>query len=475
MATPVILINSATGSDTLASGAGPGTALTGTAGATDGAGTTVTLDNGTNLTGVATDGSHVLYFSDATAGHKNFTSITGSAGSGGPTPTVTVSPALTISLSGKSWAIGGKRASLLGGASTRLTNNNGGTGDAQAGWILRMESGHSETTASRWDVRTANSSTANGAIIIEGVAGAAVMPVITTSSDVVTRNGYTILRNFALTNTGTNNPFIVANAGSGSCRIEGMKLTGAAGTGTIIALGSGYQLIGNTILNGTTGVTAGQNTQILNNVISGGSSDGISRSGDCSGIMIAGNIIKAMGGDGIDITQTRTDGFASYSIVGNTINGCTGSGIQISGDNEALRATTILNNILSNNGAYGLKFVDSETVTNLQARGIIVLGNNTFNNSSGDYLPADVGDLYQQGDSGLDPQFVSTTTDLSIGTNLKAQGYPKAGSQLIGGQGSPLTTYNYVDPGAAQRQEVAGASFQGLADEGLSYASKVNW
>src|SRR6185436_2089858 len=90
MAFPTMLFNSSTGSDTLASGAGPGTAITGTAarsvaasnrsigfyGATD------------DLSGVATDGSAVVFLNVATAGQRNFSSIaavkhtrqTGSAG-----------------------------------------------------------------------------------------------------------------------------------------------------------------------------------------------------------------------------------------------------------------------------------------------------------------------------------------------------------------------------------------------------------
>src|SRR3954463_10134754 len=129
MALPTILIDSATGSDTTASGAGPGTALTGSAGVSAGDGLSVTLDGSPDLTGVATDGSHVLYFADATAGNRNFAKIT-AANNG--TKVVTVSDALGFTLT-KAWAIGGKRASLLGTNSSKLIENNSGNGDAMPG------------------------------------------------------------------------------------------------------------------------------------------------------------------------------------------------------------------------------------------------------------------------------------------------------------------------------------------------------
>src|SRR5678815_5877712 len=85
------------GTDGVCSRAGPATALGGVNNAsTDGAGTTVTVQAGVDWTGVATDGSHVLYFADSTAGNRRYTTITGTAGSGGATPTLTVSPALGL-------------------------------------------------------------------------------------------------------------------------------------------------------------------------------------------------------------------------------------------------------------------------------------------------------------------------------------------------------------------------------------------
>jgi hypothetical protein len=79
MAFPLILIDSATGSDTAASGAGPATAVTGTKGRTRNTATQTRVGffetTPPDLSGVATDGSHVLYIAISTSGARNFSSI----------------------------------------------------------------------------------------------------------------------------------------------------------------------------------------------------------------------------------------------------------------------------------------------------------------------------------------------------------------------------------------------------------------
>lgn len=79
MALPVILVNSATGSDTAASGAGPATAVVGTLGRTRNAASMARVGffeaSAPDLSGVLTDGSHALYIGITTAGQRNFSSI----------------------------------------------------------------------------------------------------------------------------------------------------------------------------------------------------------------------------------------------------------------------------------------------------------------------------------------------------------------------------------------------------------------
>src|SRR5436309_2256872 len=78
MALPVILVDSASGSDTTASGAGPGTSISGSTGRTRN--TASQLQFGLfgatdDLSGVLTDGTHALYTAISTAGQRNFGAI----------------------------------------------------------------------------------------------------------------------------------------------------------------------------------------------------------------------------------------------------------------------------------------------------------------------------------------------------------------------------------------------------------------
>lgn len=156
MALPTILYNSSTGSNTAASGAGPSTALSGTNNATS-SGTTVTLPAGTDLTNVATDGSHAIWVNRAGA-NRNISKITGKAGSGGATPTVTTED--TLGVTAVSWAIGGKR--LHGeNNSSRLD-----IADAKAGWTLWFEGTGTYDQAAAWV--PAAGDTTNGGITIRG-------------------------------------------------------------------------------------------------------------------------------------------------------------------------------------------------------------------------------------------------------------------------------------------------------------------
>ena len=73
---PTVVFDVANGANApSASGAGPATALTGTSASTDAAGTVVTLDGSPDLSGVATNGSHVIYLNDTTSGNRRWSSI----------------------------------------------------------------------------------------------------------------------------------------------------------------------------------------------------------------------------------------------------------------------------------------------------------------------------------------------------------------------------------------------------------------
>jgi hypothetical protein len=434
VAVPTILIDSATGSDSAASGAGPSTALTGTAGATNGGGTIVTLDAGTVLTGVATDGSHVIYFIDTTAGDRRFASISATSGSGGATPTVTVNEALTGSLSGIAWAIGGKRASLGSATSRLLVNNNGSSGDAMPGWTMQFQSGHTETTT-RFDLHRAGDTT-TGPITIEGIAGAVVKPLLTFTDDdrsFVNNAASWQLRNFSAKNShgspGTGCSFAFVN--STPFILDGLTI------GTVsdvyyagIVTGGAVYLIRNCEVgwcSGGDGIDAGvSDPQIENCYCHDNAGHGINANGGVIALNVVNNICARNGGDGILITGGTDFSRRTYRVTANTCDSNTGHGIEFDGLMTSFNAMDYLNNILSNNGGWGLKFHASQTLPELQANGARGDNNDTFNNTSG---PCSVTGFLLN-DPGLDPQFTNAAAgDFTIGTNLAAKGYPS----LVGG------------------------------------------
>jgi hypothetical protein len=143
---PTILIDSATGVDApSASGAGPTTAITGTNAATDGGGTQVTLDGSPDLSGVASDGSHVIYLHDTTSGNRRFAAINAVDDTA---KTVDVEQAFAGMGSGLSWAIGGILDTLSHTNTAVLYNNNSAAGDAMGEWKIQLADGHTETFSS---------------------------------------------------------------------------------------------------------------------------------------------------------------------------------------------------------------------------------------------------------------------------------------------------------------------------------------
>ncbi len=456
---PVVLVNSATGSDTAASGAGPATALTGTAAVSTG--TTVVLDAGTDLSGVATDGSHVLYFADATAGNRNFTAINGSSGSGGATPTVTVEQ--TLASTTKAWAIGGKRASVFSGTSVKLFENNGGSGDAMPGWIVEMQSAHSESISAAANLRRAG--TTAGRITLRGTSGAGTLPKIILSGNsgtLVIRDVLHTLQDFELQSQTAAATTAISDA-AGSNIIQGIKLSRTASNTFVTGVSC---LAGNKVIScevtrcSTAGIVVGDTNLVQNCWVHDCSGIGLSLGTSSLGVRIIGNIVANSGGDGINSGFTGNSN-RSLVIIGNTVDSNTGDGLEISGTLDVgFGNIIILNNIFSNNGGYGLKMsAAGHTSVALLADGFSVLGNDTYLNTSGAYFDAsgaysNSACPWASGDPGLNPTYTSAAGgDYSIGTNLAAQGFPLGGTLHIG---TGSSTYSYIDIGAAQRQATSG-------------------
>lgn len=476
MALPTILINSATGSDSAASGAGPATALTGTSASTDGAGTTVTLDGSPDLSGVATDGSHVIYLQDATAGARNFGKITGKDDGA---DTVTVANAFSLSASGLTWAIGGKRASLLGTNSSKLLENNSGNGDLLPGWTVEMESGHTETRASTINCRRDADAT-DGRITVKGTAGAATMPILTFSNNgnaIVPRGRAWSFENFEMQNThGTKTASIAITPAAGQDniyknirindatnkfwkgisissanygRIEDCRIENCASHGIDFVAGTiGFRVHNNYVAScGGSGFIASSNTDMtgfeaIGNVFAFNTGDGLSTSG-MTGVgfvcrpLIRGNVFHGNGGDGVDIPQTSAQFGIYYGL-------------------------TIENNQFTFNGAYGIAMGGSGiTDALLKYYNVIWRNNNFYSNTSGKYNPTTL--TISTNETTTDPSSGSATAAKDYagttgGSNFessvhKGLGYPIGGTLKVGGN---TNSDNYQDIGL-QHQDTGGA------------------
>jgi hypothetical protein len=405
VALPTILVNSATGSDSLASGAGPGTALTGTNASTSGDGLTVTLDGSPDLTDVATDGSHVIYLADATAGARNFGKITAKDNTA---KTVTVADAFGLSLSGQSWAIGGKRASVYGAVSLKLFSNNAAAGDAMPGWTVEMESGHSESSGSTLTFRRAGDLT-DGPITLKGSDAAATKPVLTSTANTsfitsTSTVNYIRIGNIDFRNTNaTKTSSIAVTMSTNSAAWLIYNITVAHSTNKfwkgVVGSNQGFALInseiaycanigvsgpsqryltlrGNSIHdNGSHGVSAGGGTAALafvvedNEIYRNTGSGVVGHSGGSTGdlTIIRRNVINRNGVDGIDLPGAIGVQSSNIDIVNNIItNQTAGLGVDFNGTLAACNAANIRVefNVFDNNlsGSIDPSGLDSDSV-----------------------------------------------------------------------------------------------------------------
>jgi len=458
MALPVILVHSS-GSDTAASGAGPSTALTGTAASY--ATATVTLDGSPDLTNVATDGSHVLYL--VTSSSTRFFKITAKDNSA---KTVTVTPNPAGTSSGLTWAIGGKRASINSTSSRLLFEQAASAnGDALPGWTIELSSGHTETITSRITWRRSGDTT-SGPILLRGEAGGT-RPVLTANFDDIcfnVRNGYQQMRFIEFVHTGT------------ATAATAIDMGGSTGPGALfddLKMITGWrkgfnQVIGCTIIGCTIGNTSNDaisntnstdGTRFINNYIYSAGAAGIVLNGAAGVQVVTGNIISGCTTQGIQDNCSRGDQSGGVVIANNDINACGGSTISgyvrtTSASNGSISSLVLVNNYFRSNGKYGIEFLTSGiTEALLLANGTVIRGNGYYNNTTG---TISISNVESGAVTGADPQNASygTSGDFSKGSSFtgKGAGYPTG---YIGGSSA---TNSYVDIGAAQRQESGGAA-----------------
>lgn len=387
-----ILFNSSTGSDTAASGLGPATAVTGTAASFSGS--VVTLDGSPDLSGLSA--GDCLYLLTST-GRKFF--IIASFDNTAKTVTVDDSPAGTAT--GRTWAIGGKRAAVLSATSVVLLENGGSTGDAKAGWVLQMESGHTESHGATQNIRAVGTAT-DGPVILQGDPNAGTMPVIT-----ATHNGYGftvqsaatrfVFKDFDYRNSNATKTLAKAiRCFSGGVSIEGMRMNHATDQWLVAAY---FETAGNQIINCDINVT-GDGVEVINgdghlvafNKIKAGAI-GIKATADVLSFLVDTNIVYQCGAAGISFTGgASTTANRRVSILRNICWDNTGSGIVIGGSTSMVRNSAIFGNILSENGGYGLDFTDGAVTANFMAYHRPFIESNAFYaNTSGDTNPSGIG------------------------------------------------------------------------------------
>jgi hypothetical protein len=418
-----------------------------------------------DLSNVLTDGSHAIFLSDATAGARNFGKITGKANSGTASASVTVSSAFGINLSSKTYAIGGKRASLGSTTSAKLLENNSSTGDLLAGWKVEFQSGHAETFAATQSVRV-NGDAVNGCVVVRGTYGAGTIPVITFSNNgdafafpvdcARVKFQWFEMRNTHVTKTLSSAFKFGSSVGIRNIILEGIVVSHA----TDKFYRGVWKSVNITI----------DSCEIVLCTFKNCADWGLYFDGQGGGATwIRGNKVKGNGAGGLFINESyglyhviEDNIFAGNTGVGahvryrakaliarNTFDANTSSGLYFSSFEEQTPERIVIDgNIFSNNGAYGINFYDGSGTDAVLAGYASIRNNDFYNNTSGATNPTITVDTGRQT---ANPAYTDAANDdYSVSTAVKALGWP------TDNVGSTTGTRSYVDPGAAQRQESAG-------------------
>jgi hypothetical protein len=439
MAFPTITFNSSTGSDTAASGSG-GTALT--AGGNDGASSTAssaTVDlsaDAPDLSGVATDGSAVLWV-DSSSG-RQFSAI---SSVNNTLKTVTCADTFANTESGRNWGIGGKRATLDNADSRTLFGSQGGTTGAKPGWTIVTETDQALTSTLNCTLSTALSTDGMPVIKSDGTRRTINISI----NDEIFGFGAAIpikFENLKFTNSnGTKTSAYLANYSNNATPwfhdcVIGDATNQLLGTHVRVAAECLFKFTLCEICHCTgSGVPANQGgTEMYFSRVHHNGGGGISTSSSGGLLTLIGNLITDNTGDGIKLT---TAALPLRTVLYNTIDGNSGDGIDLSASTAANNLLCLFNNI-TNNGNFGIR-----GTTGSDTQKLLADFNNVWNNTSGNYTSFTAG----ASDKSVDPGYVDAANeDYRITeSTLKSLQFPASGYIGINS-----LTNSFGDIGASQ-------------------------
>lgn len=339
MAFPTIVFSSSSGTSQ-ASGAGPATAITGTA-ASNGAGNVVNLDGSPDLSGVAADGSHAIWIQ--TASGRRLSKITAV-----DDLAKTVTTEDTFTLAGtEDWAIGGK-----------LVDVDGVETDLKDGWTYQLEAGTYTPTGT---ITLTNSSTDRASLIGAG-AGQTIIDMSGTGAHGINGSGTgrALISNLTIYNESAR--YGIRVTGMSDVVIDGVEVDGSHNLNTshgVLVSTTLYGIFRNLHLHDMSsgsGIAFNSGRLFLSIegcVIENCSGAGILASGvtPLNHVAVLNCIIT---GCNIGIENT-TAGLDALTVRGCSIYGCTSHGISFGGYSDQIGAVrTIANCLFVSNGGYGV-------------------------------------------------------------------------------------------------------------------------
>lgn len=441
MAYPTIVYNASTGSDTLASGAGPSSALTGTS-ADASATTVIDLDGTPDLSGVDATGLDVLFLATA-GGSRKLYKIVG-VNDGADQVTIDQS----VSVTAVNWAIGGKRLTL------EADTSNPDIDDLRSGWIMELEAGTYTMTVTS---TIATGDTTDGPVTIQ--AASAASPIIdgTNSINTLTITVGLVKLLGDLTIRADANRECIRSNGDNKFHLFGTTLdysdTGAIGlAATDNVKGSFTNVHFSGGANGTDGYQQVGSDRVnihFENCTFDGGDRGIELASvsSFSSMSVNGCVFDSQDAEGISFTGSS---LYNVSIQRSTFYGAGADGITSSVLSVA-QLVTVRNCIFEANGGYGIDAAANSDFT------WDVDYNADYNNTSGVYnnLTAGANDVNLSGSAFTN----AASDDFSLnntagqGADCRAAGFPGA-----------LTSHGtgFADIGALQHQDAGGGSASGV-------------